>query len=191
MDKIINDANSEIEGLNQKLAGKCKSTGHKGVLTRHLAMQMEQDKIKTENATLVTAFREKTRKHQQTLELYDRLKRKEMAAVTQSAAFDSVDEVLGSIATQQGQNHQKFPLQPQSGARSDRQPVFYQPPAEMQNGVVRPRDSSSDQTHRHGRSTSNGSLEDGGTMPPPTQRVKESVHKAFESSRSLLFSKKS
>lgn len=56
-------------------------------------MQMDQDKLKSENTNLVLSLRDKQRKHQQTQELYDRLKRKEMVAATQSAAFDSVDEV--------------------------------------------------------------------------------------------------
>lgn len=147
-------------------------------------MQLEQDKIKTENATLVTAYREKTRKHQQTLELYDRIKRKEMAAATQSAAFDSVDEVLGSIASQHGQTHHKFPHQLQSGARLDRQPILYPTSPDLQSENSRPHGSN--QNYRHGRSTSNGSLENGGIMQPPPHRVKEVVHKTFESGRSLL-----
>ena len=67
-------------------------------------MQIDQEKLKAENAKLVAAFREKTRKYQQTQELYDRLKRKEMTAVTQSAAFESVDEVLQSVSSHQGSN---------------------------------------------------------------------------------------
>ena len=67
-------------------------------------MQMNEDKLKAENAKLGNAFREKSRKHQQTQELYDRLKRKEMTAATQSAAFDSVDEVLQSASSNQGSN---------------------------------------------------------------------------------------
>ena len=152
-------------------------------------MQLEQDKIKTENATLVTAYREKTRKHQQTLELYDRLKRKEMAAATQSAAFDSVDEVLSSIASQHGQTHHKFPHQLQSVARLDKQPIFYPASPELQGGNSRPHGDGSNQTYKHGRSTSNGSLENGGIMQPHPHRVKEIVHKAFESGRSLLITK--
>ena len=65
-------------------------------------MQIDQDRLKAENKNLVTAFREKSRKHQQTQELYDRLKRKEMTAATQSAAFESVDEVLGNVSGRQG-----------------------------------------------------------------------------------------
>ena len=62
---------------------------------------MEQENLKTENTKLAIAFREKSRKHQQTQELYDRLKRKEMTAATQSAAFDSVDEALQSVSNRQ------------------------------------------------------------------------------------------
>lgn len=64
-------------------------------------MQVDQDTLKAENAKLAVAFRDKSRKHQQTQELYDRLKRKEMTAATQSAAFDSVDEVLQSVSNRQ------------------------------------------------------------------------------------------
>lgn len=60
-------------------------------------MQVEQDRLKSENTNLIMAFREKSRKAQQTQELYDRLKRKEMTAATQSAAYETVDEVLGSV----------------------------------------------------------------------------------------------
>jgi hypothetical protein len=67
-------------------------------------MQLEQEKLKAENAKLANAYRDKARKHQQTQELYDRLKRKEMTAATQSAAFDSVDEVLQSVSSRQDSN---------------------------------------------------------------------------------------
>jgi hypothetical protein len=67
-------------------------------------MQLEQDKLKTENAKLANTYRDKNRKLQQTQELYDRLKRKEMTAATQSAAFESVDEVLQSVINRQDSN---------------------------------------------------------------------------------------
>ncbi|MCJ1381125.1 hypothetical protein MMC17_004234 [Xylographa soralifera] len=85
MDKIIHDANAEIDNLTQKIT----------------QLHMEQDSLKTENTKLAIAFRDKSRKHQQTQELYDRLKRKEMTAATQSAAFDSVDEALQSVSNRQ------------------------------------------------------------------------------------------
>ena len=58
--------------------------------TNHTALQRD-------NQNLINALREKNRKHAQTQELYDRLKRKEMTAATQHAAFDSADEVLQSV----------------------------------------------------------------------------------------------
>ena len=66
-----------------------------------IGMQIDQDKLKAENSNLAAAYREKSRKHQQTQELYDRLKRKEMTAVTQSAAYDSVDDVIQSASNRQ------------------------------------------------------------------------------------------
>ena len=64
-------------------------------------MQIDQDKLKAENISLAAAYREKSKKHQQTQELYDRLKRKEMTAVTQSAAYDSVEDVIQSASNRQ------------------------------------------------------------------------------------------
>ena len=52
-------------------------------------MKVDQEKLKADNSTLANALREKTRKHQRTQELYDRLKRKDMTAATQHAAYDS------------------------------------------------------------------------------------------------------
>ena len=109
-------------------------------------MQIDQDRLKQENTQLVAAFREKSRKHQQTQELYDRLKRKEMTAATQSAAFESVDEVLGNVS-----NQQRF-VSPQHHTRARAQRDFHVD----HNGV--------EKVHTHQRS---GSSNSGGMMPPP------------------------
>ncbi|KAL8776121.1 MAG: hypothetical protein Q9194_003352 [Teloschistes cf. exilis] len=139
VDKIIHDANTEISALNQKLS----------------SLQIDREKLQSENTNLVTAFREKSRKHQQTQELYDRLKRKEMTAATQSAAFDSVDEVLGGIAGRSGQtrpSQQSFIPRPQ-GQRDFSQYQY---------------DSGQDLGHQ--RDDSNGSASSGGMIPPPPRR---------------------
>ncbi|KAL9613905.1 MAG: hypothetical protein Q9167_001583 [Letrouitia subvulpina] len=86
MDRIIHDANTEIDTLNQRIS----------------ALQVDKDKLQSDNTSLVAAFRDKSRKHQQTQELYDRLKRKEMTAATQSAALESVDEALGNVTSRHG-----------------------------------------------------------------------------------------
>ena len=110
-------------------------------------MQIEQDRLKQENSQLVTAFREKSRKHLQTQELYDRLKRKEMTAATQSAAFESVDEVLGNVSSQQ-----RFISPQQHNPRARAQRDFQVD----HNGI--------EKVHTHQRS---GSSNSGGMMPPP------------------------
>ncbi|MCJ1230733.1 hypothetical protein MMC12_007407 [Toensbergia leucococca] len=161
MDKIINDANSEIDMLNQKLS----------------VIQVDQDKLKNDNTNLVAAFREKSRKHQQTQELYDRLKRKEMTAATQSAAFDSVDEVLGSVASSRqgnlGTSHYPHNHAYQSDSRAQGQRDFPQFPLDH-NGV--------EQLHTHQRSGNNGSGGSGGMMaPPPPRRAAGFVNAAFGS----------
>lgn len=144
-------------------------------------MQIEQDKLKSENTSLLTAFRDKNRKHQQTMELYDRLKRKEMAAATKSAAYESVNKALGSISGQQDQIHQTFTREPQPMPGSDRPSFFGSLPLEMQNEVPSLRGDGLDQIYEHGRSTIDGRLGNGGAMPP--QAAKEYTRTSFNSSK--------
>ncbi|KAI4167747.1 MAG: hypothetical protein LQ343_006942 [Gyalolechia ehrenbergii] len=140
MDKIIHNANMEINTLNQKIS----------------SLQIDREKLQSENTNLVTAFREKGRKHQQTQELYDRLKRKEMTAATQSAAFESVDDVLGSVNARASQ------ARPPQHSFSSR-------PQEHRDGAQHPYDLGQDLNHN--RVGSNGSSGRGGaTMPPPLRR---------------------
>ena len=123
-------------------------------------MQVDQDRLKNENTNLVAAFREKSRKHQQTQELYDRLKRKEMTAATQSAAYQSVDEVLGSVANRHGQEHASgMPQYPNIGRAQGYGQQF------QYHGDV----GVTEQHYGHDRNNSNGSNGNGkdGMMPPP------------------------
>ncbi|MCJ1331426.1 hypothetical protein MMC10_008116 [Thelotrema lepadinum] len=114
LDKVIGDANSEIENLNQRLNRKPHSTPSASfllpiflhaLLTHDPEMHLDQTKLKTDNTQLLAALREKNRKHAQTQELYDRLKAKEMTAATQQHAFDSADDVLQSAVRSQVQGH--------------------------------------------------------------------------------------
>ena len=118
-------------------------------------MQIDQDRLKVENKNLVTAFREKSRRHQQTQELYDRLKRKEMTAAAQSAAFESVDEVLGNIPGRQG----FVPSQHNAAA----------PRAPAQQDLQSPRDGMV-QPHARRKSGSSENRSAGAMMPPPLHR---------------------
>lgn len=116
-------------------------------------MQMDQDKLKTENGNILAALREKTKKHQQTQELYDRLKRKEMTAATQSAAYDSVEEVLQSAAGRQGEQGYQWALPLFNHLSGNQHPLGHQ---------------------KHGRSGSGGSGSNPGMMPPPPRRSGQS-----------------
>ena len=121
-------------------------------------MQIDQDRLKAENKNLVTAYREKNRKHQQTQELYDRLKRKEMTAATQSAAFESVDEVLGNVPGRQGfPSSQHISGAPRAHAQQD-----FQSPRGNREGM--------EPIHARRKSGSNENRSSGSMMPPPVHR---------------------
>jgi len=126
-------------------------------------MQVDQDRLKSENTNLVAAFREKSRKHQQTQELYDRLKRKEMTAATQSAAYQSVDDVLGSVGGRHGQDQLFGVSQYPNMGRAQGQGQQYQYQGDL---------NAAAQDYGHGQSNSNGSNGNGkdGAMPPPPRR---------------------
>ena len=55
---------------------------------------MDQESIKKKHHDLLEAFREKSRKHNQTQELYDKLKRRTLLSHVKSAASNSVDQAL-------------------------------------------------------------------------------------------------
>ncbi|KAI4280726.1 MAG: hypothetical protein L6R38_004229 [Xanthoria sp. 2 TBL-2021] len=119
------------------------------------SLQLDQEKLQAENTNLVQAFREKSRKHQQTQELYDRLKRKEMTAATQSAAFESVDDVLGNVSSRAGH------------VRAPQQSLLSKQQGQHETSQY-PYDPS--QGFGHQRDGSNGSGGSGGMMPPPPLR---------------------
>ncbi|RYO86248.1 hypothetical protein DL766_000281 [Monosporascus sp. MC13-8B] len=71
LDKVINEANSEITSLQNKLA-----------------------KLRKKHDDVTHAFKDKNKKLLQTQELYDKLKRKAMLGQMQGAAEDAVDSTL-------------------------------------------------------------------------------------------------
>ena len=163
MDRLVNDANSELQVLNQKLSSNTlvKSPVHRRSLTCQ-DIQTENDRIRNDNGKLVVAFREKSRKHQQTQELYDRLKRKEMTTTTQSAAFDSVEDVLGVRSSRMGAIPSTGVHEPQQTPQAPEQRRFPTHDTGF-NGVP--------QSNLHHRRTSNQSNGSGGEMlPPPLRR---------------------
>lgn len=63
-------------------------------------MKVDQASLRRKNEELVQAFREKNRKHLQTQELYDKLKRRAMMGQVQEAAQDAVDHTIqASVAS--------------------------------------------------------------------------------------------
>ena len=133
-------------------------------------MQVDQDKLKSENTNLITALREKSRKHQQTQELYDRLKRKEMTAATQSAAYDTVDEVLGTVTNRHGPDHDVNTPHFANLSRHPGQLDFSRVPTSF-NGP--------EYGYSHQRDGSNGSNGKDGMMPPPPRREAGYANPAF------------
>ena len=110
MDNIINEANTEMDHLNQKMEGKCVSLFHTVTYPNlATAMKIEHEKLKQEHVNLAQAYREKVRKFQQLDTLYAGLKRKEMTAATEAAAYDTADEVLQSAKARQNQGTSGHP----------------------------------------------------------------------------------
>lgn len=80
-------------------------------------MQADQDNLRRKNEELIQAFRDKSRKHLQTQELYDKLKRRAMLGQVQNAASDAVDHSIQASVTANRHadrldEQQKYSLQP-------------------------------------------------------------------------------
>ncbi|KAI9821891.1 MAG: hypothetical protein M1827_002473 [Pycnora praestabilis] len=148
MDKIIHDANSEISSLHNKLS----------------ALELDQDNLQKKNHELVEAFREKSRKHLQTQELYNKLKRRTLLAQVQTAASDSVDQTYQPTSF--------GPLHGAVGSLSGNQQV--PAPAtsrrQRQNQVFTLDQQASQRRHLHQRTGSDGSGGSGGNMGQPYSR---------------------
>ncbi|KAI6805734.1 hypothetical protein KC332_g15555 [Hortaea werneckii] len=80
LDKVIHDANLEITGLREKLAG----------------MHMEQKALEEKNHQLVEAFREKSKTQQQLQKLYQTLKQQQLAAGMEIAADHDAEHTLNA-----------------------------------------------------------------------------------------------
>ncbi|KAJ5042422.1 uncharacterized protein L3040_004971 [Drepanopeziza brunnea f. sp. 'multigermtubi'] len=101
VDKIVHDANGEISNLRNRIS----------------SLQVDQDTLRRKNEEVMQALREKNRKHLQTQELYDKLKRRAMLGHVQDAAHDAVDHtILASAAANhfvdKADNHNTRPPPP-------------------------------------------------------------------------------
>ncbi|KAF4337694.1 e3 ubiquitin ligase ccnb1ip1 [Fusarium beomiforme] len=107
LEKTVNDANSEIEGLHHKLSN----------------LAAEQDDLRRKNDEISRAYKDKSRKVLQLQELYDKVKRKAELGQIQKAASDAVDSSLHTIQLDPGYGV-NFPKQ--SHVESNPAPVFNQ-----------------------------------------------------------------
>jgi E3 ubiquitin-protein ligase CCNP1IP1 len=112
-------------------------------------MLVDQDNLRRKNEELAQAFRDKSRKHSQTQELYDKLKRRVMLGQVQNAASDAVDHTIHASAASN-----RF-IDPTTGFdQRQRQPPLF---AESQGNMIR----------HSGFSKGGGNLP---SMPPPVAR---------------------
>ncbi|KAM0238960.1 hypothetical protein ACHAP5_008466 [Fusarium lateritium] len=86
LEKTVNDANSEMEGLHHKLS----------------SMVAEQDDLRRKCDELSRAYKEKGRKVLQLQELYDKVKRKAELGHIQRAASDAVDSTIQATQLEHG-----------------------------------------------------------------------------------------
>uniref|UniRef100_A0A0D2Y502 RING-type domain-containing protein n=1 Tax=Fusarium oxysporum (strain Fo5176) TaxID=660025 RepID=A0A0D2Y502_FUSOF len=84
LEKTVNEANSEIEGLHHKLS------------------TAEQDALRRKNGEISRAYKDKSRKVLQLQELYDKVKRKAELGQIQRAASDAVDSTLQTTQIDSG-----------------------------------------------------------------------------------------
>lgn len=145
-------------------------------------MRLENEKLRIEQQKLKSALSDKNRQQQQTQDLYDRLKRKEMTAATKSAALESVEDVIGSMANRQSSNQSTLPLYHQSNDRPHTtRPGFS--PSRMDYGGQQLLHNHS---HRFYTGGSNSSNSAGQMMPPPPIRGAVFVNRDFESGQPSL-----
>ncbi|KHJ35296.1 putative cyclin b1 interacting protein 1 [Erysiphe necator] len=85
MDKIIHDANSELSNLRTKISSSVQK-----IVDGKLILLIKMD--------LAQQLRDRTRKHHETQELYDKLKRRNLLCHVQEAASDAVEQTIQNSA---------------------------------------------------------------------------------------------
>ncbi|RAL15761.1 uncharacterized protein BO97DRAFT_174456 [Aspergillus homomorphus CBS 101889] len=161
MDKIIQNANSEISALQARLSD----------------MQTTQDELRKKNQELVDMYREKCNRFTQITNLYNLLKSRAMKSQMQTAASDSVTQTLSSLAPPASRRGDppfaaaaaatSHPVHAETGSSIPPQTPLHRYPVDRE-GV--------EQLHRHQRSgtgSSKGAKQkaDAAAMPPPPGRL--------------------
>ena len=115
MDKIINEANSEIQNLQNRISGSYHTTSL-WALTDSSGMSVDEKTLKQRYNELADAYREKTNKHKQVQQMYDALKKRYLVRDAQTAASVSINQTLQSIGAQAKAKapayHESPPLDP-------------------------------------------------------------------------------
>ena len=125
LDKIVNDANSEIQSLQSKIKG-AKNLGLEWISRADwtVGLQIDQKTLQQKNVELVEMYRDKSKKQAQTQHLYDTLKKRVMTSQVQTAASDSVAQAINSMSSiprPQTFEHSSFPQAPPANFRPDDQ----------------------------------------------------------------------
>lgn len=167
MEKFTRDANSEIGELQNKLSCRFNILHRTRRIYAYLAaMQLTHNELQKKNHELAEALREKTKKHSQMQELYNKLKRRMLYSRVQSAASDALDHSMqGNIGIGDGLPDNLSVLQNEHRSRAPPSPQRHHvnPPTPMGNHPIFG-------THRR-EGLNDGTIGLDGTTRPPFPRV--------------------
>lgn len=149
MDKVINDANMEIQSLQLKVTN----------------IGIDFKSLQQKNTELVELYREKNRKHQQTQHLYDTLKKKFLMNNVQTAASETVNHTLQSISSR---------TRPETYNGMPNMTVHGVSDAHHHRSQISKFDNGIEQLHTHQKSGSSNHGSDVGAMPPPQLQMRAS-----------------
>ena len=108
MDKIINEANSEIQSLQGRISGTCGFHLHCQADSQGMSIDHKTNQQKY--TELADAYREKANKHKQLQQMYDALKKRYLVRDAQTASSANVNQALQSIgAHAKAASHQDQP----------------------------------------------------------------------------------
>ncbi|TAQ85444.1 hypothetical protein B7494_g6222 [Chlorociboria aeruginascens] len=97
MNKFIHNANGEIKNIRSKMSGEWFTIAK--AYTDYIPdMHGDHENLRRKHEEVIQALKERTRKHLQTQELYDKLKGRTMVGQVQNAASDAVDHTIQASA---------------------------------------------------------------------------------------------
>lgn len=162
MDKIINEANTEISTLQDKINSKICRMETRCQLTIS-DFSLEQRTLQDKYDNLANLYREKSKKAAQSQQLYDALKKKVLMRSVETAASASVNQTIQSLGA-----HNAPDIRQEAGISEQQHPQFVpteQLPRHPQH------DLHGASRHRVGHTShrSSDSGRHGNIMGPPTR----------------------